>query len=195
MDQPPTAVPPQQPAPPPAPPYPYAPYPYYAPPPPRPSDAGIAIIVIVAIVAIIVVAVVLVAVFFFAFLGSFIPSFPTQRPAIAFGVPGYGAGNASVPVASVSTRQSGALFEASLIWNANASTVVDLQESPGYEVALVSGTSFRISWLDNDGGGLLTTGDQIRVSGDGVPLPSGSYTLVLFWRIDSSVLAQADWVI
>lgn len=194
MAQPPTGVPPQQPVPPPAPPYPY-PYPYYAPPPPRPSDTGIAIIVIVAIVAIIVVAIILVAVFFFAFLGSFIPRFPTQRPTVAFGTPGTGAGNVSVPVASVSQRQAGALFEASLIWNANASTVVDMQEFPGYELALVSGTSFRISWLDNDGGALLSTGDQFRVSGDGVPLPAGSYTLVLFWRLDSSVLAQADWTV
>jgi len=173
-------------------PYPYPPYPYYLPPSPRRSNQNRAIIIVVAVVAVIIAGMIIAAFVFATFFAPIFPTLPTQKPAVVLGGVDLSAGNVSFSVGSVSTRRLGALFEASLLRNGETSTVVNLETSPGYEIAIGAGTVSRISRLDVDGGGFLTNGDLIRVAGDEVPPAAGSYTLFLAWRLDSTILAQAE---
>lgn len=57
----------------------------------------------------------------------------------------------------------------------------------------VSGTAYRVTWTDVDGGGTLTQGDEITVTGNGVSLPvRTSFDFILVFR-DGSQLTQLAW--
>jgi flagellin-like protein len=57
----------------------------------------------------------------------------------------------------------------------------------------VSGVVYHVTWTDVDGGGTITEGDQILVTGDGVSLPTGqTFLFTLFWD-DGTTLATTSW--
>ncbi len=57
----------------------------------------------------------------------------------------------------------------------------------------VNGTTYRVTWIDVDGGGMLTGGDRIEVTGSGVSLATGTaFEFLLLWH-DGTVLTAASW--
>jgi flagellin-like protein len=65
--------------------------------------------------------------------------------------------------------------------------------SPQAATVTVSGTVYRVTWTDLDGGGALTSGDTITVSGNAISLPRGtSFDLLLLWT-DGSQLTHEPW--
>lgn len=57
----------------------------------------------------------------------------------------------------------------------------------------VSGVVYHVTWTDVDGGGTITEGDQILVTGNGISLPTGqTFLFTLFWD-DGTTLATAAW--
>jgi hypothetical protein len=52
---------------------------------------------------------------------------------------------------------------------------------------------FRIYWSDPTEDEIVNVGDEFRVTGDDVPLPSGrSFSMYLYWA-DSSLINAANW--
>lgn len=69
----------------------------------------------------------------------------------------------------------------------------DFAASGTAALATVSGTMYRVTWADLDGGGALTQGDLITVSGDGVSLPHTTFfDFSLLWS-DASLLTDISW--
>jgi len=57
----------------------------------------------------------------------------------------------------------------------------------------VGTTTYRVAWVDVDGAGALTQGDQIYVTGSGVSLPVNiPFQFTLLWH-DGATLTTATW--
>jgi len=51
-----------------------------------------------------------------------------------------------------------------------------------------------VTWTDIGGESNLNGGDTLRVTGNGVRLPAGSYTLFLLWN-DGSQIQTSTWTV
>lgn len=72
-------------------------------------------------------------------------------------------------------------------------TYIGPSGTPVYFV--IAGATYRVTYTDVDGGGQLTQGDQITVSGNGVPLPHNvHFTFYLIWATDGSLVTSNSWL-
>lgn len=70
----------------------------------------------------------------------------------------------------------------------------DFAASRTAAIVTVNGTSYRVTWTDLNGGGALTQGDTITVSGNGVSLPPNIlFDFLLLWT-DGSLLTDESWL-
>lgn len=198
MAQPPTAPPPPGPIPPAAPgqpgppPYP-PPYPYYPPPPPRRTSNVVVIIVVVVVLVVIVTAVV--AAVLYVLVSGLISNGGGGPPAIAFSVPTFLGGNATFDVAAASRAASIGSFTFRLEVNSARSPAEPFAASAVPQLASVAATTYQVTWIDRDGGGGLSNGDTVRVSGDGVPLGGGTYAFHLIWAPTGSEIVVLGWTV
>jgi flagellin-like protein len=69
----------------------------------------------------------------------------------------------------------------------------DFAASTVAAMVTVNGTVYRVTWTDLDGGGALTRGDLITVSGNGASLPRATlFDFSLLWS-DGSLLTDESW--
>ncbi len=59
---------------------------------------------------------------------------------------------------------------------------------------VVGGTTYKVTWTDTDGGGTLTQGDLITISGKGVSLPATTNFDFILVFSDGNVLTHQAWV-
>jgi len=58
----------------------------------------------------------------------------------------------------------------------------------------VNGTTYKVTWTDVDGGGMLTRGDYLTITGNGVSLPAATnFDFVLAFR-DGNQITQLAWM-
>ena len=57
----------------------------------------------------------------------------------------------------------------------------------------VGTSTYRVTWTDVDGAGTLTQGDEITVTGSGIPLPSNTaFQFILLWH-DGTTITSTSW--
>ena len=101
-------------------------------------------------------------------------------------------GNATFSVLSASQTNAPVSYKVNLqIGTATGALQAMPTTSGNYASVTVSGLIYRVHWTDL-GGGTFNAGDGIRVTGNGVPLPAGSYTFYLLW-IDDSLIKSVPW--
>ncbi len=63
---------------------------------------------------------------------------------------------------------------------------VDVAAEPLYTMVTVSTTPYRVYWTDLGDEGYVNGGDAFLITGDAVPLGTGSYVLHVLWAADGS---------
>ncbi len=121
---------------------------------------------------------------------------PNILPTVAFtSVEGYPAGsyNSTFAIADASRAEAIAKYKFTLQVGAVLGPVTLFATSSTAADVTVNGTAYRVIWLDSDGGGSLTQGDEIKVTGRGVSLPAAtSLDFHLIWS-DGSQITHEAW--
>ena len=124
------------------------------------------------------------------------PPAGSNKPVVTFGSPDLttSPGNATIIVSGASQAVAPTNYKANLQIGTSAGTAVAMPPTGGSYVSIIVGsTVYRIYWIDVDGGNTISAGDQFRISGNGVALPSGSsFTFYLLWS-DGSAIQTSTW--
>ncbi len=59
---------------------------------------------------------------------------------------------------------------------------------------VVNGTTYKVTWTDTDGGGTLTQGDLITISGNGMSLPANTNFDFILVFSDGNELTHQTWI-
>ena len=150
---------------------------------------------VVAEILLIAITVVLAAVIYIMASGL-LGSNPNVPPIVAFtGIHGYTAGtwNTSFGVADASQSLAIVNYKFNLQVGLRYGSATNFAPSGAPANVTVNGTVYRVIWLDTDGGGTLTQGDQFQVTGNRKSLPSATnFDFLLFWS-DGNQLTHQAW--
>ncbi len=150
---------------------------------------------VVAEILLVAITVVLAAVIYLMASGL-LNSNPNVTPVVAFtGIHGYPAGsyNTSFSVADASQSLAIVKYHFNLQVGSTIGQAMDFAPSGTPANITVNGTVYRVTWLDFDGAGTLSQGDQITVSGKGVSLPSlTSFDFTLF-TAEGQLVTHEPW--
>ncbi len=159
----------------------------------RPDAQGVS--PVVAEILLVAIAVVLAAVLYIMASGL-LSTGSSVPPVVAFtAVHPFAAGsyNATFAVAGASRTFSVVNYRFVLKVGTTLGVRTDFAASAVPAVVTVNGTVYRVTWTDLDGGGALTQGDLITVSGNGVSLPRTTlFDFSLLWS-DASLLTDISW--
>ena len=173
---------------------PYPPYPPYGPPvppyyPPPQRGSSVLVIVVVVVIVIVLVTVVLAAIMFVLVGGLIGGGPPDGRPFVTFGTPSLTASEASFPVAGASRSAPAGSFLVNLFVN----DTVGVTQPLGSSFTITVGSdAYPGSYLDVDGGGLLTRGDGFRITAPGGWAIGATYQFELLWS-DGSPVGFVSW--
>ncbi len=116
-------------------------------------------------------------------------------PLVALSGPGTYAGgtrNATLTVAGASQPAGMGSYRFNLVVAGLYGNATAFAASGVAATTNVAGTMYRVTWDDLDGGGKLTQGDQIKVTGNGVSLPaSTTFDFILLWETGATVTHSA----
>lgn len=189
----PPAGPPPGPAGPPPPPYPaYPPYPYPYPYYPPPKKDNTVPIVVIVLILVLVVPVILAAVLYVMVSGLIAVPDPGGPP-IVLGPAQLVGGNATVPVASISTGVPPAGVRFSLAVDGLLSTTRDLPPPDGSVLLILGNYTIRVFWLNDFDDGLVGRGDEFLFTGDLAPLPAASDFEFSLISAEGGFGATASW--
>lgn len=116
------------------------------------------------------------------------------RPIVTFSAISLSSGNATIGVASASQAVSPSNYRVNLQVGQVTGTAVVMPTTGGTFVNfVVSGTTYRIYWTDIGGENTVNSGDNFRITGNGVRLPDATaFTFYFLWREGSSI-QSAVW--
>src|SRR5512136_1591865 len=110
---------------------------------------------------------------------------PVSRPIVALsGIHGYAGGsyNTSFSVADASQSKAILNYKFNLQVGTYYGNATNFAPTGIAADIVVHGTLYHVVWLDSDGGGSLSQGDQFTVTGDHKSLPAAvSFDFLLFW--------------
>lgn len=150
---------------------------------------------VVAEILLVAITVVLAAVIYIMASGMLGPH-ATPAPVVALAGPNPytgGSYNATLVVADASQALSLVNYKFNLRVGVTFGNATDFGDSGVAVTVRVNGTAYRVTWTDADGGGTLTRGDEITVTGNRLSLPSRTnFDFILAWT-DGSQLTQLAW--
>ncbi len=150
---------------------------------------------VVAEILLVAITVVLAAVIYLMASGL-LNSNPNLTPVVAFtGIHGYPSGsyNTSFSVADASQNLPIVNYKFNLQVGTVIGTAMGFAASGTAANITVSGAVFRVVWLDADGGGTLTQGDQITVSGKGLSLPGATSFDFMLFTSEGQLVTHEPW--
>ncbi len=150
---------------------------------------------VVAEILLVAITVVLAAVIYLMASGL-LNSNPNVPPVVAFtGIHGYPAGsyNTSFSVADASRSLAMVNYKFNLEVGGVIGSAMNFAPSGTAANITVNGTAYRVTWLDLDGGGSLSQGDEITLGGKGISLPGAtSFDFTLFTS-EGQQVAHEPW--
>jgi len=157
---------------------------------------AVAVSPVVAEILLVAIAVVLAAVLY-VMASGLLSSGTSIPPVVAFSaVHPFAAGsyNATFSVADASRTITMPNYHFVLKVGTTLGPRTDFAASTVPAMVTVNGTVYRVTFTGLNGGGTLTRGDLITVSGNGVSLPKGTFfDFLLLWS-DGSLLTDESWV-
>ena len=149
---------------------------------------------VIATILMVAITVVLAAVLYVMVSGLLTPV-GSNKPVLTFAQPALGSdNNVTLPIASVSQAVAETNYRVNLQVGTNTGSAVAIAAAGSAFSVVVSGTTYRVTWTDIGGESNLNGGDTLRVTGNGVRLPAGSYTLFLLWN-DGSQIQTSTWTV
>lgn len=127
----------------------------------------------------------------YVYLNGYIVHVTTDKPYAGFGPVDLAGGNATFVVAAASSTEFLDAYRVNLMVNGVAAKPRSLGDTMRFEV---QGTTYWVSFLDIGGEGALNTGDRFTVTGEGVALPRGEYSLYLLWQ-DATGVQSVSWTV
>ncbi|OGS46102.1 MAG: hypothetical protein A3K66_02150 [Euryarchaeota archaeon RBG_16_67_27] len=173
----------------PPPPYPY-PYPYY--PPPRKDNT---VLIVVIVIVVVVLATIITSAILYVMVSGLIGGQPTNRPVLTFGPAQASGGNVSFSIASVSQSFPFSSYKLTLQVGTVTGSAAAVLDEPSFTSITVGTTVYRVYWSDLGDENNLNDGDSFRVTGNGVVLPTGSYTFYLLWSADNAQIQTKSWLL
>jgi len=116
--------------------------------------------------------------------------FPPPPPSVAFDAPTAIVDGFTFGVSGTSQAMSANHYRVTLRVNESVGAAVLLGSDADF---IIGGETYRITWTDTDGGGLLTAGDRFRVTRAGGLLPKTDHAVPLFWG-DGSIIQMARYL-
>ena len=116
----------------------------------------------------------------------------TPTPLVSFGVVSVEHGNATITIVRATFCPAPSEYRFSIGFKAS-SAVGMFASSGSYTTTVASNTTFRVTWMDEEGQGLVNVGDTFRVTGDGRPLPSGEQFTLYLYMTNMTLVAAANW--
>ncbi|OGS50454.1 MAG: hypothetical protein A3K65_02130 [Euryarchaeota archaeon RBG_16_68_12] len=165
---------------------------YYPPPAPKRTSTVLIVVVIVVVLAV-VITIVLAAVLYVMMSGLVGPDVNTP-PAIAF-TRSLTGGNATLTVAGISREASISLFTFRLEVDSARSPPLSFSGSGVPRLVSIAGTTYPVTWTDEDTDGALSLTDTVLITGDGGPLGPGSYALRLTWVPTGTEIVVSTWTV
>lgn len=146
---------------------------------------------VIATILMVAITVVLAAVLYVMVSGLITPVGGT-KPLVEFGSVDQSDGNATFDVLSATQSVAPTNYKVNLRVSGVTGTAQTIPSTSGSAVSFtISGTQYRIVWNDLSGG-TLNAGDEFRVTGNGAPLPAGSYTFFLLWN-NNDLIKEVPW--
>jgi flagellin-like protein len=150
---------------------------------------------VVAEILLVAITVVLAAVIYLMASGM-LNSNPRLTPVVAFtGIHGYTGGsyNTSFSVADASQSLGIVQYKFNLRVGSNIGTAMPFAPTGMAANLTVNGTVYQVIWRDTDGGGSLTQGDTIWVTGRGVSLPRATTFDFLLFTAEGQQVTHEPW--
>ena len=116
----------------------------------------------------------------------------SPTPLVSFGAVPLEHGNATITIVRATWCPPPSEYRFSIGFNGPSSAGV-FASSGNYTTTVASNTTFRVTWTDEDGQGLVNVGDTFRVTGDGKPLHSGEQFTLCLYTTNMSLVAAANW--
>jgi hypothetical protein len=170
---------------------PYAPYPPQYPPPAPRKDNTLPILIVVLVVVFVVIPAII-AIWFFMFLTPLVPNL--GPPTVTFSAVSQPQGNATFTIATISQTTIAGFFRVNMRVDGVLGSGSETLDESGATIS-VGGTTYIVFWEDLGNPAYVSVGDGFRVTGDGTPLPAGSYELYLLWYLDERTVATATWTV
>jgi len=120
----------------------------------------------------------------------------TVPPIVAFtGIHSYPAGSYNTSFSVADASQSLAIFNYKFNLRVGSLVGTATVFAPSGVAAniTVNGTAYRVVWVDTDGGGSLTQGDQVTVTGNRVSLPAATSFDFLLFTSDGQQVTHEPW--
>ncbi|OGS45408.1 MAG: hypothetical protein A3K66_01965 [Euryarchaeota archaeon RBG_16_67_27] len=119
----------------------------------------------------------------------------TNRPVLTFGAAQSSEGNVSFSIASVSQSFPFSSYKLTLQVGTVTGSAAAVLDEPSFTSITVGTTVYRVYWSDLGDENNLNDGDSFRVTGNGVVLPTGSYTFYLLWSADNAQIQTKSWLV
>jgi archaeal type IV pilus assembly protein PilA len=150
---------------------------------------------VIATILMVAITVVLAAVLYVMVSGLLTPV-GSNKPVLTFSSPNLttSPGNATISVADTSQAVGPANYKVNLQVGSLTGTAIAMPTTSGAFVSItVNSIIYRVYWTDIGGGQTIKAGSQFRISGNNVPLTTGSnYIFYLLWS-DGSQIQTSVW--